>query len=133
MAAISPNETAKIIRDLLRIAKVAMPGHLYDEDPRVLVARAALRELETNSSTGRPPNVTSRSPALDVAKLAPNRSVEMSSTGISFVFDVPWDLVDALHDAQADFAWLDTSETVGFALRDWLTGHGYLQAESEPQ
>ncbi|MGN6683599.1 MAG: hypothetical protein ACTHKD_06260 [Devosia sp.] len=48
--AIDQNQTGKIIRDLLRIAKVAMPGRLYDEDPRVLVARAALREMEESGA-----------------------------------------------------------------------------------
>lgn len=113
MAAISPDEAAKIIRDLLRIAKVAMPGHLPDEDPRVLVVRAAPQELEASSSTGRSLHTTSRARALDVARLVPKQPVEMSSTGISFVLDVPRDLVDALHDAQADFARLDPPETVG--------------------
>jgi hypothetical protein len=131
MDGISQIEAAKIIRDLLRIAKAAKPGQLYDEDPGVLVARAALEELETAASPARPPNLTSRAPALDVTRLAPSRPVEMSSIGVSFVLEIPWPLVDALHDAQADFARLDAAETVQFALRDWLTGHGYLTAESE--
>lgn len=76
--------------------------------------------------------MTSRGPSLDVTKLTSSQAVEMSSVGISFVLEVPWDLVDALHDAQADFARLDTPETISFALRDWLTGHGYLPTPAEP-
>lgn len=48
--AIGQNETAKIIRDLLRIAKVAMPSDLYDQDPRVLLATAALANLQVEIS-----------------------------------------------------------------------------------
>ena len=122
MVAISQNETAKIIRDLLRIAKVAMPGDLYDQDPRVLVAVAALKDLEGSASPARPPNLTSRAPALDTATVAVRTPVELSSAGASFVLELPWDIVDGLHDAQAAFSRLDTPETVLSALRDWLTG-----------
>ena len=132
MAEISKAETAKVIRDLLRIAKVAMPGNLNDEDPRVRIARATLMELESSSSPARPPSTTSRTPGLDVSRLPPNVAVEISATGMSFVFELPWDLVDGLHDAQAAFSRLDTPETVVFALRDWLTAHGYLAAPSDP-
>lgn len=131
MAEISKAETAKIIRGLLRIAKVAMPGNLYDQDPRVLIARAALNELEDSAFPARPPSTTSRMPALDVSELTPNVAVEMSATGMSFVLNLPWDLIEALHDAQAAFSRLDTPETVVFALRDWLTAHGYLEAPSD--
>jgi hypothetical protein len=130
--AIDQNQTGKIIRDLLRIAKVAMPGRLYDEDPRVLVARAALREMEESGAPARPPNLTSRSPTVNLSTLPPDRAVEMSARGASFVIELPWDIVDALHDAQNALERLDPAETVGFALRDWLTGQGYLKPAGEP-
>jgi hypothetical protein len=57
-----------------------------------------------------------------------HRPVELSSAGASFVLELPWDIVDGLHEAQAAFSRLDTPETVLFALRDWLTGQGYLPA-----
>ena len=128
MAEISQNEIGKIIRDLLRIAKVAMPSDLYDQDPRVVTAIAAVRMIEAGVSPSRPPNVSSRAPSIDVAQLATMRPVEMSAAGLSFVLDLPWDLVDPLVKAQDDFARLDPADTVQFGLRDWLTAHGYLVA-----
>jgi hypothetical protein len=56
----------------------------------------------------------------------------MSARGASFVIELPWDIVDALHDAQNALERLDPAETVGFALRDWLTGQGYLKPAGEP-
>jgi len=103
-----------------------MPRDLYDQDPRVLVAIAALREMEGSPSPARPPSLTSRAPTVDAATVALRSPVELSSSSASFVLELPWDIVDALHDAQAAFSRLDTPETVLFALRDWLTGQGYL-------
>src|SRR3569832_1683656 len=93
--AMAQNEIAKTIRDLLVIAKVAMPPNLFAQDPRVIVAMAVLKELDGSSVT-RPPNITSRPPQFAVAALAQHRPVEGSSTGISFLCDLPWDLVTGL-------------------------------------
>lgn len=105
-----------------------MPQDLYAQDPRVLVALGAVRTLEAGVSPARPPNVTSRVPAV---ALGAARPVELSAMGISFVLDLPWDLADPLTEAQADFSRLDPPDAVTFALRDWLTGHGYLEPSPE--
>jgi len=127
------NETAKVIRDLLRIAKVAMPPKLYAEDPRVIVATAALSELEAGVSPARPPNLTSRPPKFDPLALSRTRPIEQSAAGISFLTDLPWDLVSAMTAAQGDVLPLDPSDAVAYVLWDWLTGHGYLDpAPEEP-
>jgi len=39
-------EVARIVRDLLNIAKVAMPEDLYSVDPRIINAEALLARLE---------------------------------------------------------------------------------------
>ena len=101
-----------------------MPGDLYDQDPRVRIALTALRQLESTGSAGRPPNVTGRPPALDVAAMAPGRPIEMSSTGASFVLDVPWDMLEALGTAAEHFARLDVPETIQFALRGLVDRSG---------
>ncbi len=47
------NDLAKVIRDLLRVAEVAMPPKLCLQDPRVLVAYGLRDRL--NASQHRPP------------------------------------------------------------------------------
>jgi len=90
-----------------------------------------LKDLEGSGSPARPPNLTSRAPAADAATVAIHRPVELSSAGASFVIELPWDIVDGLHDAQAAFSRLDAPEMVLFAVRDWLTGQGYLAAATD--
>jgi hypothetical protein len=41
-------------------------------------------------------------------------------------------ITGALYGAQSAFEYLDPAETVGFALRDLLTGQGYLKSTGEP-
>jgi hypothetical protein len=66
-------------------------------------------------------------PGFDITKLATKRAVEMSLSGISFVTDLPWDVVEGLAAAQADSAPMDPSDAVTFILRDWLATMGYYQ------
>ena len=116
-------ELAKVIRDLLRIAKVAMPPKTFGEDPRVTAATAVLESLEGRSSA-RVPNVTSRPPQLDIARLAQRRAVEESAAGIAFMMDLPWDLVEAM-TAMPDIP-ADPSDAMEYIARDWLTSQGTL-------
>lgn len=96
LAVAEPIEIAPIIRDLLRIAKVAIPPKIYAEDPRVTRATALLKSIETGRSPSRTPNVASRPSTLDVMAMVLQRPVEESFVGISFVADLPWDVVEAL-------------------------------------
>jgi hypothetical protein len=120
---VSTQDAAKIIRELLRIAKVAMPPDLYHQVPRVLTAMAALKEMESSPTAARPPNITGRLPSLNPGS---DKALEMSPKGVSFVFDIPWDLAEPLAQAQEDHSRLDLEEITHLVLRDWLTGHGYL-------
>lgn len=43
---VDASEAAQAIRDLLAIAKVAMPDDLYAADPRIIKAEALLARLE---------------------------------------------------------------------------------------
>ena len=113
-----------MLRELLTIAKVAMPPKLFGQDPRVSRGIALMKELEAGLSPSRPPQVASRPPKLDIAVLASRRAVAETSKGISFVTDLPWDLVDGLITAEG--LPLDPSEAVTFIVRDWLTSHGEL-------
>lgn len=66
------SESEQIITDLLRIAKVAMTGRLFAEDPRVARAQAWLedvakasddiREIEATIDAKRPASVPGRVP-----------------------------------------------------------------------
>lgn len=124
----TPNqgETAKIIRDLLRIAKVAMPPKLFGEDPRVTRAIALLASLETGLFPSRAPNVSSRPPGFDVTVLAAKRAVEESAAGISFVVDLPWDIAAALTNSDDPLLPLDPADAVTHATRTWLASGGHL-------
>ena len=111
-----------IITDLLRIAKVAMPPKLFAEDPRIIRAFEALAELDGPGSSVRVPNV----PASPAARLAEFRAVEESRDGLSFITDLPWDLVDALSEAQKTVLPGDPSAAVNLVIREWLTSAGFL-------
>jgi hypothetical protein len=132
MGTMNPNETAKIIRDLLRIAKVAMPTNLYADDPRVLAGVALVRNIERGERAARPPSVTSRLQSFDLTELSRKTAVEMSNEGVRFVTTLPWDVSDALIESRADdLVPFDIADAVTFVLRDWLVGHGAIEAQSE--
>jgi hypothetical protein len=44
-----PSDLRQIVVDLLSIAEVAMPGKLYEEDPRVIKARAWLEAAASDA------------------------------------------------------------------------------------
>lgn len=60
---------------------------------------APLKSIEMGRSPSRTPNVASRPPTLDVMAMTLRRQVEESFAGISFVVDLPWDVVEALDKA----------------------------------
>lgn len=126
-------ETAHILRDLLRIAKLAMPPKLFAEDPRVIRAMALLKLLETGHSPSRPPNASGPSPGFDIAALATRRAVDQSAAGVSFVLDLPWELVNALSLAQMDKVPLEPSDAINVLVREWLTANGYLPLAPSPE
>lgn len=123
----TPGELAKVIRDLLVVAKIAMPPNLYAQDPRIATAAALLKRIEQGISPSRPPNTSGKPAGFDVTALAKSRAVEESTEGISFVVDMPWDLVEASWRAMTeDRSYpLDPNDAVNFVLRDWFTAHGY--------
>ena len=123
MTEFSRAELAKVMRDLLRIAKVAMPPKVFGEDPRVTSAMAVIESLEGRAPS-RLPNVTSLHPRLDITRLTQRRAVEESATGIAFVMELPWDLVEAMitmPDIPAD-----PSAAMEYIARDWLVSQGAL-------
>ena len=118
-------ELARVLRDLLVIAKVAMPPKLFGEDVRVTRAVSLIKTLETGGTSARPPNAVGRPPKLDVSVLASKRAVAENGRGISFVTELPWDLVEGLVAAAEDLP-LDPEEATAFIVREWLTANGYL-------
>ena len=124
MAAIDQSEISKIITDLLRIAKVAMPPKLYAEDPRIVLAGALLAEIYAAAPSARVPSVPRaagfRTSTLDV------RPVEQSASGLSLIVDLPWDLAEATAKAQGDRLPLPWSDAMNLIVREWLTTNGYL-------
>ena len=125
----TPGELAKVLRDLLVVAKIATPPSLYAQDPRISSAAMLLKRMEHGTSQARVPNSSSKPPGFDVTALAVARAVEESKDGISFVVDMSWDLVEASWRAMtADQAYpLDPNEAVNYVMRDWFTAHGYGQ------
>ncbi len=125
-------EISRVVRDLLRIAEVAMPPKLYEQDPRVQAAYAMLDRL--NASQHRPPaqvEVTAENAATDRQGEAPDQ----------MVLDVMAKL-DALSAPDPEVALaLDKFMSEGGApalrhqaiehiLRDWFLGHGYIEHKS---
>ncbi len=44
------SEVTRSLRDLLTIAKVAMPAHLYEQDTRVIIAQRLLAKLQSSTT-----------------------------------------------------------------------------------
>lgn len=118
---------ARVLGDLLKVVKVAMPPELFAVDPRIIRARKLLAELSEISS-GRPPS-TIRSSAGELVELA--------------FSDVPLDLLTAEPEPQWDItlgidrfmasglAPVDRREAVEQIIREWLSANGYLQLPPE--
>ena len=113
----TPSEQAKVVTDLLRIARVAMPPDLFEQDIRVR------RALDMPGNSIRVPNHPPRSHAQRLAELRP---VEESSDRLSFVTDLEWDLVLAVTEAQHTVLPLDPSAAINFIVRQWCVSAGFL-------
>ncbi|MBL8597370.1 MAG: hypothetical protein JNL14_06495 [Devosia sp.] len=79
----TPGEVGKVLRDLLVVAKIAMPPKLYSQDPRIAAASSLLKRIEQGASPSRPPNIASRPPSFDASAVAGCRASEESKDGIS--------------------------------------------------
>lgn len=120
-------DIAKIVRDLLVIAKVAMPAHVYEQDRRVQSGQTLLDAL--NASQHRPPSVSKEPFApfigeadpldpwaqhiLNGLNAFPLRDIEVSKGIDAFLAE------EASPTTQP--------EAIEHILRDWLTGHGYIE------
>ena len=123
-------DLAVVIRDLLAIAKVAMPDYLFEIDPRVRAGQNLLNDL--NGTQHRPPSV-----------LKPSSEPAMPYVGEADPDDPLTARIRAALDAQpapdmevaaaldAFLAGPDAPATrpaaIEHILRDWLIGHGYIQ------
>lgn len=124
----SSYDLAKVIRDLLTIAKVAMPEHLYEIDPRVRAGQSLLSML--NASRHRPPSIA-RDTGGDIPDLGeadPNDPMTHKVlAALSSVPDPDWDIAAALDAFMAEpDAPVTRPAAISLILRDWLVGHGYL-------
>ena len=119
-------DIARIVDDLITIAKVAMPQNLFLEDPRIKKGKALLVSLGGPSSPTRPPNVGADSEleAL-VGPIVNIRPVDATQ----MVLD--WDLVDAVLEAREHGLAPDDNGTLNFIVREWLTTNGYLDPGPE--
>jgi hypothetical protein len=116
---------AKLIGDLLDIAKVAMPPKLYAEDPRVKRASAYLVALGRKPDEHRVPN-TGPDPLEEIlGEIADLRAIN----GTEMVLD--WDLVDGILAAQVHGLSTNNSEALNFIVREWLTANGYLTVQPD--
>ena len=113
-------ELAAMIRDLVRIAKVAMPPDLFEQDPRIKKANAYLVALGDPSPLARPPNAGRSFLAALLPELEDLRPVNASK----LVLD--WDLVDPILAAREHGLSEDDSKALNYIVRDWLIAHGYL-------
>jgi hypothetical protein len=111
---------ARIVEDLIRIAKVAMPPKLFDEDPRVKKAQALLVSLGRPSPPGRAPNTGPDELEAILGAIVDIRPVDAST----IVLD--WDLVEGILRARDHGLPTDDSAPLNTIVRDWLIGHGYL-------
>ena len=117
----------RVLGDLLKVVKVAMPPELFSVDPRIVRARKLLAEL-SEISRSRPPS-TIKSSAGELLDLA--------------FSDVPLDLLTAEPKPQWDItlgldrfmasgsAPVDRREAVELIVREWLIANGYLELPPE--
>lgn len=132
MAKLTNYDLAKIVGDLLTIAKVAMPKHLHADDRRLRAAQELLTSLGASQhrvpamlrvAAERTPFLGSADPADPVARQVaaaldamPQRHAEIEAG------------LDAYQKELG--APKDRLEAIDHILRDWLTGHGYLEHRS---
>lgn len=132
MAKVTNYDLAKIVGDLLTIAKVAMPGHLHANDRRVRAAQELITSLGASQhrvpallrvDAEQVPFLGSADPADPVA-----RQVAAALDAIS----TPDPEITAGLDAflAESFAPATRAAAIDHILRDWLTGHGYVEHRS---
>lgn len=125
-------ELARLIRDLLRIAQVAMPPKLYAQDRRIQAAYVMLDNL--NASQHRPP--------AQVDLSAEELPADRHRAPDQMVLDVlsKLDSVPAPDPQVAAALDLFLSEegapamrhqAIEHILRDWFVGHGYIVERSQ--
>lgn len=128
-------DLAKVILDLLTIAKLAMPGHLYNQDVRVHAGQQMLAALRP--SRQRPPSV----PWVDeppVPFLGEADASDPAAREIIAALDAmptgDWDVAAALDAFLAEpDAPATRLDAIALILRDWLVGHGYLEPLAAPE
>lgn len=116
-------EQAKAVANLLRIARVAMPPDLFEQDIRVRHGLELLAHLEGPGNSVRVPNHPPKSHAQRLAELRP---VEESSDRLSFITDLEWELVLAVTEAQQTVLPLDPSAAINLIVREWCINAGFL-------
>jgi hypothetical protein len=130
MAKLTNYDLAKIVGDLLTIAKVGMPEHLHGEDRRLRAAQELLTSLGASQhrvpamldvDAEQPPFLGSADPADPIA-----RQVAAALDAIS---SPDPDVAAALDTylAEQPIAPTTKAAAIDHILRDWLTGHGYLE------
>lgn len=119
-------DIAKIVDDLVTIAKVAMPPDLFIQDPRVTRAKALLVSLGRPSSPARPPNVGTDAELEALVAQIPD-AYPMGATKMN----LDWDLVAPVREARQHGLPADDNVAVNFIVRDWLIAHGHLEPGPE--
>lgn len=121
------SEVARVLGDLLKVVKVAMPPEFFAVDPRVIRARELLARL-SQVSESRPPSVI-RSSADALVELA------FSDTPLEMLQGEPeptWDVTLGIDRFMASReAPGKRSDAVVLMLREWLTANGYLELPPE--
>jgi hypothetical protein len=131
MAAVQDEEVAQSLLELLAIAKMRMPDLLYENEPRIHRAHqlaATLCQGSGSRSTSALAELSDESPTLNLEP--PPSIVEQ----LHEPEPPPWDITAGL-DAfvESDFAPKSRTEGTISILRDWLIGHGYIEAPPEPE
>ena len=110
-------QVVRSLTELLAIARTAMPEYLYGQDSRVYRARQLIGTLAQVSVSGPPPTIPVPMEMMNFAE------PQMPSA------KPPWDITAGLDAFMAsDLAPATRTEAVMLILRDWLIGHGYLEA-----
>lgn len=112
-------DIGKVIRDLLRIAEVAMPSHLIRNDPRIRAGRDLLKAM--NFTQDRPPVVPF------IGEADPADPMTEHIAGLLGIRPPDPAIERALSEFMAgQGVGMDRSAALDHILRDWLVGHGYL-------
>jgi len=132
MAKLTNYDLAKIVGDLLIVAKVAMPEHLHADDRRLHAAQELLTSL--GASQHRAPALL-RVDAEQTAFLGSADPADPVARQVAAALDAissPDPEVAAGLDAYLAEPIAPTTKAaaIDHILRDWLTGHGYLEHRS---